>query len=53
MVDKDRIVLAVWESLINTQKQDGTFVPNRDIPLAIAEAFAEYERQNDNAKNIG
>ena len=52
-MDKKRIVLAVGESLINTQKQDGTFVPNRDIPLAIAEAISEYDRQIKEERKIG
>ncbi len=44
-MDENLIILAAWESLLNSQKQDGTFVPNRDIPLAIAEALAEHDRQ--------
>jgi hypothetical protein len=41
-VDEYRIFLAAWESMLNTQKQDGTFVPNRDVPNAIVEAIKEY-----------
>ncbi len=45
MLDQKRIELAAWEALINVQKQDERFDPRRDIPVAVAAAIAEYDRQ--------
>lgn len=45
MVDEEKIALVVWEVLVNNAKVDGTFIPNRDIPAAIAAGIAEYDWQ--------
>lgn len=44
-MDKELIKDAVWESVRDSMKMDQTFNPLRELPLAIAAALEEYDRQ--------